>query len=174
MWWVVTFAFAAPWLFFGSRGARLDRTIDRVEFMVLRPLGLSYLGLTALSAVLREWPLAGVSLLAFLVNGMLGASLHPAATVSELAAGAIEAHQPQGEPSVPRGAVTRAEARTIAKVQFGTAFVIGMVGSTALLVAHWKWFLAVPAAFAGGHVVAILMVLAAAFRTKPRGTRNSA
>ena len=162
MWISASLIAAAAWLFFGFRARRLAQAIDRAEVALLKPLSITYLSIGVAAALSRAWIVAVVCALAWLLNGIAGASLHPSNTVAELAEGTFDRMR-QG----PRMPLSPAESRRVAALTLRAAALLGVVLSVFLVHYSWPWYFALPVAFVAAWVLLFASTILIAYRRTP-------
>ena len=150
------------WLFFLVRGRSLASTVDRGEVMVLKPLSITYLLLAIALAISSAWLSAAVSVLAWLLNGAVGAALHKSRTLTEITEGDAQ-HMQKG----PRVRLSDADSRLLASVTLRATMILGVV-LMAVLVQYWlRWYLALPAAFVGAWILIASSMILVCYQKKP-------
>ncbi len=161
MWTIVAIIIAGAWTFFFAQRRPLAKTVDRGEVAILKPLAITYLALTAAFGFTRAWLMAFSSAAPWLVNGVVGASLHKGRSFNELAGGTIQCMQkgPRLEPSC-------AESHGLAPVLSVAATVLGLLFFAALLCRAFRWCLALAAAFVSASILMVLWSFVIAYQPK--------
>jgi Na+/alanine symporter len=161
MWTIVAIIIAGAWAFFFAQARPFARTVDRGEVAILKPLAITYLALTAAFGFTGAWLMAFCSAASWLVNGVVGASLHKGCSFNELAGGTIQYMQkgPRLEPSY-------AESHRLARVLFLAATILGLLLFAALLRRALRWYVALPAAFVSAFILMVLWSFVIAYQPK--------
>jgi hypothetical protein len=164
MWIVVGVFIALIWLFFLLRARPLARTLDRGEVMVLKPLSMTYLLLAVAFAFSSAWLVAAVCVIAWLLNGAIGASLHRGRSFTELSEGTLEYMQ-----KGPRAPLSEDEPRRLASVLLGASTILGGVLVVTLVWYSLRWYFALAVAFVAAWVFWVGSMFLVAYKAYKKG-----
>jgi hypothetical protein len=138
--------------------------IKRFELWFLRPLwGMTIVTILAAAINLRWWWVVG-GVFSVMYLGVIGAQLHPSRSAMELA------HGPQASAAAiaESNAMARAEkAALVMRACYRVAHLL-MAWSAAcfIIVLGWRWYIAIPAACFAWSVIAAVLILAFAERSR--------
>jgi hypothetical protein len=164
MWIITGILLFGNWVLHVSRGRTFARLIDRTEVAFLKPLGTSYLIVVIAFAISGAWLLAGVSALACLFNGAIGAGLHPGKGFKQLARG-THLEMEKG----PMRDTTWDESHRAAKASMSAAAVLACLLFAVLLASGLRWYLAVLVALFIACLVMGVGIFLAAYHPKHDG-----
>jgi hypothetical protein len=165
MWIVIGTLVVLTWLFFFFRARRLASTLDRAEVIVLRPLVLTYLLLAIAMALSAAWIVAGICVVAFFFNGVIGASLHRSRTFSELAEGTFHRME-----KGPRAELSHVESHQVSSTILRATFFVAAVVAALMLHYSFRWYFAIPIALVSWWLFMVASIFLVAFRRKGSST----
>jgi hypothetical protein len=137
--------------------------VRRFEVRVLRPLWIVAIASGILLAFASLWWSVGVAVLTVLALGTVGSGLHPLLTAAQLVEGPVKTAAAHAEAIVLPGDV---QLSLVARACTQLAILIGLVLSwIGIALLDWRWFLAVPAAWAAATFVGGLLKFRFVLRT---------
>lgn len=119
--------------------------VRRFEICAVRPLWLATVAAAAVAAFTRHWWSLGAGVVAILLFGLIGASLHPMQSRSDLAEGPLEGPMAKLE--------QRSTPEEVQRLLVGRACTYLAMLLAAVLVwpafafLRWRWFVAIPSAY---------------------------